>query len=209
MDLLPREKIIKLGKEKLEDWELLAIMLSTGYKGENVFDLSKRLINTYGLDRLFKMNYRELSKISGIKLSKATKLLATFEITRRIIEHKNYELKLLDAKSVFEYVKAKYLFIDYELLSVIYVDNRIRIIYEEEYTNKENTNVDFPIRNIVKNVIEKNAYGVFLIHNHPAGNLRPSRQDIISTKALIETLKNINSILIDHLIIAKNNYCFP
>ena len=105
MELLPREKLIKYGRSKLKDEELLAIMLGTGIKGESVFELSKRLVEKYGLDRLFKMDYKELSKINGIKLSKASKLLASFEITRRIIAHKTEDKILNNSKDIFNHVK--------------------------------------------------------------------------------------------------------
>jgi len=204
--MLPREKLIKLGAKELTDSELLAIMLGTGNKDEDVFELSKRLINTYGLDRLFKMEYKDLSKIKGIKLSKATKLLSSFEITRRIMEYKTEELKLINSIDVFNYVKSKYLFLDYELLTVLFVDNRLRIIKEYEYSDKISHYTYFPIKDIVMNALNDKAFGIFLIHNHPGGNIKPSISDINATKELLKCIDVLDIKLLDHLIISKNNY---
>ena len=206
MELLPREKLIKYGSSKLKDEELLAIMLGTGIKGESVFELSKRLVEKYGLDRLFKMDYKELSKINGIKLSKASKLLASFEITRRIIAHKTEDKILNNSKDIFNHVKGKYLFLDYEILTVLYVDNRLRIIEENEYSDKRYDYLYFPTKEIIKKALSINAFGIVLVHNHPGGNIRPSRSDIESTKKLLSISDDLDIKLLDHIIISKNEY---
>lgn len=79
----PREKLLANGVKALTDSELLAIMLGSGTKEESVLELSSRLINKYGLSKLFNMSFDELSKIKGIKEAKATKLMSAFEIARR------------------------------------------------------------------------------------------------------------------------------
>ena len=105
-ELLPREKLIKYGPNKLNDGELLSIMLGSGSKNEDVFTLSKRLINEYGFAHLFQMSYDELSNIKGIKEAKATKLLALFEIARRIAQLEYKEEPLLLPINVYKYVRA-------------------------------------------------------------------------------------------------------
>ena len=64
----PIEKLLQFGVESLSNEELLAILLRTGTKGENVIALSKRLlIELDGLDGLLNVSYEEASKIKGIK----------------------------------------------------------------------------------------------------------------------------------------------
>ena len=95
-ELLPREKLIQFGVDRLNDEDLLAIMLGSGNKDEDVFSLSKRLINEYGFAHLFQMSYIELASIKGIKQAKATKLISLFEIAKRIsrLEYKEEPLLL-------------------------------------------------------------------------------------------------------------------
>ena len=87
--LLPREKIINDGPKQLSDAELIAIMLGTGTKEENVFDLAERISNDIGLENLMEMDFNDLKNISGIGKAKATKLLACFEIAKRYMIRKN------------------------------------------------------------------------------------------------------------------------
>jgi DNA repair protein RadC len=62
----PRERFLKVGPESLSDAELFAILLRTGSRGENVIDMSNRLISEYGLDKLMECSLKELEKIKGI-----------------------------------------------------------------------------------------------------------------------------------------------
>lgn len=203
--MLPREKMIEFGVESLEDDELLAIMLGSGSKYEDVFSLSKRLINNYGFDRLLRMNYKELSKIPGIKKAKASKLMAVFEIAKRCIKNKNQKV-IYDSKTLFEYVYPEFMFKKKELLMVIYVDSKLKIIGEDKFFDDSYTEIKISIKTLVKKAIEHDSYGIFLVHNHPGGNKNPSNSDKEYTNKLSLILKDIQILLLDHIIIAEDTY---
>ena len=64
----PVEKLLQFGVESLSNEELLAILLRTGTKGENVIALSRRLlIELDGLDGLLNVSFEKASKIKGVK----------------------------------------------------------------------------------------------------------------------------------------------
>ena len=205
-ELLPREKMIKNGIKALEDYELLALLLDTGTKDESVFDLSKRLLKEYGFRKLFNMDYNEIIKIKGIKAAKASKLLSCFEVTRRIISDEVNELKLDDAESLFKYIYPDYYLIDYEILTVIYVDHKLNVLRKDKYSDKSKDMIRMPIKDIIKNSLNIDAYGIFLVHNHPKGSLYPSDNDIKSTIDLLNICNDINVHLFDHLIISRGMY---
>lgn len=204
--MLPREKLITYGVNSLEDDELLAIMLSSGTKNEDVFQMSKRLIHNYGFSKLILMDYKELSKIQGIKEAKASKLMAIFEIVKRCMKEEDKKIVLKDSKSLFEYVYPEYMLKKKEILTVIYVDSGLRVLKKEEFSNDCYTEIKVPIKTIVKNSILNDAYGIFLVHNHPAGNKNPSNADKEYTYLLSDILKGIQILLLDHIIIAKDSY---
>ncbi len=205
-DNRPREKMINFGAFNLSDAELLAIMLGSGTKDESILDLSTRLINEYGLIELFNMNYNDLTKISGIKAAKATKLLATFEIARRAMRNNNKKIILEDAKSVYEYVKNEYILLTEEILTVIYVSSSLKPIAKDKFTSFEASNVYVPYKKIVNNAINKKANGIFLIHNHPNGNILPSIADIDVLNELKSVLKPLGIHLFDSIIISGDRY---
>ena len=204
--MLPREKIIKDGPSELSDDELLAIMLSSGTKNEDVFSMSKRLIQDYGFASLMRLDYKELSKIPGIKMAKGAKLLAIFEIARRVISEENNKKCLNDAKGLFEYVYPSYYGIKKELLMVIGVNSRLKVLNLKKYTSDSYNEINIPIKEIIKDILQMDPYGVFIIHNHPGGNINPSTADIKYTIELSKTLDTLNILLLDHLIISNDTY---
>lgn len=204
--MLPREKLIKDGVTNLSDDELLAIMLGSGSKYEDVFHLAKRLIDDYGFSKLLQMEYKDLAKIQGIKMAKATKLMAVFEITKRCIKNEKNRFSISDSKSLFEYVYPDYMLKKKESLTVIYVDSKLRIIKKEEFSDNDYKEIKIPIKTIVKHSLDYDSYGIFLVHNHPAGSNKPSNADIEYTKMLSLVLKGCQIILLDHIIIADDTY---
>ena len=202
----PRERLIEKGAKVLTDIELLAIILSFGSKKENVLELSSRLINDYGLERLLNMNYDELKQIDGIKEAKATKLMACFEIARRSIKKSNNGIEFIHSIDVVDYIKRDYQFIQNEMYSIIYVDVKGKLLKKLFFESELSYKVSISIRSIVKEGIILNAYGIYMIHNHPSNDVRPSSSDISTTKLVFETLKSIDINLIDHIIIGNDNY---
>ena len=204
--LRPREKMIESGAVSLTDTELLAIILSSGTKNESVIDLSKRLINTYGLKRLFLMDYNELKTISGIKEAKASKLMAIFELVRRVNSKENNYYKIYNHKSLYQFVKNDYLYYNKEMIIVIYVNKTMQVLSKRKYEEDYVTKVAIPFKKIVKEAINTEAYGIFLVHNHPSGDVRPSASDIESTSYLMDTLRPLDICLLDHIIVGKDKY---
>lgn len=203
---LPREKIIEDGVDSLSDSELLAIMLGSGTKDYDVFTMSEQLIKDYGLSGLFRMSYKELSKLQGIKKAKASKIMAIFEISRRVMHEEQEKVSINDAKSLFEYVYPSYYGMKKEVLMVIGVDSKLKIINEKKYTSDSYSEIHVSLKDLIKDIISMDPYGVFLIHNHPGGNINPSNQDISYTMDLGTVLKNLNILLLDHLIISLDKY---
>src|SRR3989344_3945421 len=78
----PRERLEKQGPQVLSDAELLAVILKTGNKDENVIDMSNRLISKYGVDKLSNCSLAELQEIKGIGNAKASQIIALFEFNR-------------------------------------------------------------------------------------------------------------------------------
>jgi len=97
IDQRPRERLKSKGIDSLNDSEVLALLLEKGTNGENVIDLSHRLISTFGLEEINSLSLTELMKIKGIGLAKAAKLIAAFELSKRVCMHEyNYNFFIRD-----------------------------------------------------------------------------------------------------------------
>lgn len=202
----PREKLKLKGVKELADTELLALILGTGTKDESVLDLSSRIIKEYGFEKLFKMNINDIKKIKGIGDAKASILSSVFEVTRRIIRNETSDIALREAKDVFNYIYPYYYMLEYEALTVIYVDAKLHVIKKDHFTSNSVDYIDMSFKKIIGDAINLNAFGIFLAHNHPQGSLFPSEADIDSTRRLTKICEGLGIHFFDHLIIARGMY---
>ena len=103
----PIERLEKFGVSALSDAELLAIILRTGSAGENVVDLSNRLLSTFCIEKLVDCSLVELQEIKGVGKSKASQILAIFELAKRYYSVKNKVIRINSASDVFALMQPK------------------------------------------------------------------------------------------------------
>ena len=97
---MPREKLVNRGTDALTNEELLAILLRTGTKGKHVLELSKEILEKFTPKNL--NNIHQLTKIKGVSTSKASIIIATFEIAKRF-HQQNLKQEVFDSsKKVYE-----------------------------------------------------------------------------------------------------------
>ena len=93
-----------------------------------------------------------------------------------------------------------------ENMIAIYMTAQNKIIdYEIVSTGTVGRSAVYPSK-VAKSALLKNARSVIMAHNHPAGTNRPSQNDIIATDALQKALKTVEVVLLDHIIIANEDY---
>ena len=204
----PRERIIKYGSEKLSNEELLSIILRCGIKNKSVNELSKDILKEFnGLSNLKNCTINRLNKINGMGLSKSTIILAVIELGRRIyLEDKEKKVVLKNPKSIYEHTK--YLFNNkkQELFYCLYFNNKQELIGEELlFIGTVNKSITHP-REVFKSAYLYSASSIICLHNHPSGDVNPSRDDIAFTKALVEIGLIQKIPIIDHIIVSDNNY---
>jgi DNA repair protein RadC len=202
----PRERFLKHGKEVLSDAELFAIILRTGYKGENVIEMSNRLISEYGLENLFDCSLKELQKIKGIGPSKAMQILTIAELGKRYSQSKTPITKITQAKDVFDYFHERLKNEKQECFYVLILNNQNHIIKEELITKGVLDAAIVHPREIFRPAIKNSASKIILVHNHPSGNSNPSEEDLDITHQIIEVGKQIDIKVLDHIIIGNGSW---
>ena len=205
----PREKLLKYGKENLSDSELLAIILKTGSKGENVCNLSLKILNQIkNLENLKNINLETLTNIKGVGLAKGIELLALTELSKRIYYKQTTTKKEKYNNPKIIYENNKYLFdnLKQEHFYCLYLNNNKQLIERKLlFMGTINKSVVHP-REIFKEAYKLSASSIICIHNHPGGNKNPSLEDINLTKTLVK-IGQINGIpVLDHLIVTEDDY---
>ena len=202
----PRERFLKLGPEALSDAELFAIILRTGTKGENVIDMSNRLINEYGLDKLFDCSLKELQEIKGIGPSKAMQILTIAELQKRINQSKTPITKISCAEDVFKLMHEDLKDKKEEHFYVLMLNNQNNIIAKQEVSKGIlDANIIHP-REVFKPAIKNSASKIILVHNHPSGNPEPSREDLNITEKLSNAGEELGIKVLDHVIVGGERF---
>lgn len=201
---LPREKLLKYGPERLTNAELLAILLRTGPKGQNVLEFSKKILRQFPDTHLVYAKLEELRKIKGLGIAKACEIIASFELGKRLLKNKPSVL-LINPSAVWEDLKdirshKKEHFIVY------YLDSRNEEIKKEIISIGTLTaNLVHPCE-VFEPAIKNLAAQILIAHNHPSGNPDPSDDDLHITKKLVEAGKILDIAIIDHVIVSATKF---
>lgn len=208
----PREKLEKKGPQSLTDAELLAIILRTGKKNKSALDIAKELIIKYkSLKELAQKDFREiLNNFSGegIGKTKAITLLAAIELGRRSTQRDINidEIQVTEPRVIFELMNPKLSHLTVEEFHIVILNRKNVVIRTELVTRGTLDSSLVSPREVFKIAIDNRAASIILVHNHPSGNLEPSKEDIKVTEQLYQSGKLLEIPVLDHIIIANNYY---
>ncbi len=204
---LPREKLFEYGVSELTLPELLAVILGTGYKGENVLTLSQRIFGDYGPKAL--MTYtrvQEVMKEYQLPPVKSAQILACFEIGRRMYkDDASDKPRVSSPEDVWKYTSDMHR-LSKEHLRGLYLNTKHHIIHDELISiGTLDQSIAHP-RDIYKPALVHSAASLILIHNHPSGDLTPSPADQQLTRQVQEVGKLMCVPLLDHIIVSWKGY---
>jgi len=205
----PREKFYLKGRNAISDSELLAILIGMGNKEHSALDIAKIMLSDNGnsLEKLGRLSIKELMKYKGIGEAKAIAIAAALELgNRRQGAEKIQSPKIKSSLEAFHLFKTYLTGLNHEEFYAAFLSRNNSILKVEKISmgGTSATIVDFKI--IAKLAIENLASSVIVTHNHPSGNLTPSKADDNLTQNLKSALSLFEINLHDHIILAENKY---
>ena len=203
----PREKLLEKGPDILSLSELIAIILQTGTKKENIIKMSSRLLKEYGQKAISdQKNAKFLSNEFKLPLGKSLQLIACFELGKRLFkENQGVKKTIKSAKDVYEYLQDMRN-LNKEQFRGLYLNSRSKLIHDEIISlGTLDCSLVHP-REVFQPAIEYSSVAIILAHNHPSGNNSPSLEDIKVTVNLIKAGHILGIEILDHVIITKNGY---
>lgn len=205
----PIERLIKFGADSLSNAELLAILLRTGTRGENIISISTRLLSQVdGLDGLLNVGLDDIKKIRGIKTVKACQLMAMTELFKRFntLRSQRQEYKITSPKDVADLLINEMNSLNQEVLKLILLNTKnIMIGVKDVFKGSLNTSIVHP-REIFSEAVKKGSANIIICHNHPSGDPTPSKEDINLTIRIKQCGELMGIGLLDHIIIGNNKY---
>jgi DNA repair protein RadC len=204
----PRERLEHYGPQALSVAELLAIILRTGTKDENVVMLATRLVAHYhGLAGLAQAPFSELVTIKGLGRVKAVELKAAFELGRRLVvasPHERPQVKSpADAANLLLIEMGA---LEQEHLRTILLDTKNCVLKIHEVYIGSLNSASVRVGELFREAIRLNSAAVIVAHNHPSGDPTPSPEDVGVTRQIVEAGKLLNIDVLDHLVIGHQRW---
>ena len=203
----PREKALRYGLESLSDLELVALILQSGNKNRSVFEIASDVLKeSEGLSKLMQMHVNTLMQIQGIREVKALQLLASVELSKRVIKSKVYHASILKPEDVIEWFEFEYGVLQQECFIALYLDTKSKLIaHRVLFKGTLNESTVHP-REVFKEAFLQNANSVLIAHNHPSGDCTPSQADFEVTYKMVHVAITMGVHLVDHIIVGQNQY---
>ncbi|WP_295683394.1 DNA repair protein RadC [uncultured Fibrobacter sp.] len=201
--LKPREKIEKLGAAALTTEELLALILGSGNRDCDVFELSRR-ISEYLSNATSVPSLSSLRQINGLGRAKSTQVLACLELSSRYI----LSDKVIAVRTP-EDILGRLSFLKFEQqehLVVVSLNAANKIINVNELTTGLVNQTPVHPREAFSEAVKDRAVSVIFAHNHPSGSTEASDEDLAITRVLCAAGRVLQIPVLDHIIIGKSGY---
>lgn len=207
-EMFPRERLFQFGPEALSNREILAILLRTGVKGENVLDVAERLLaETGGLTGLARLTVHDLAQLHGLGQAKSATVKAALELGRRLVSADPAARSVVNSpQDVAHLVMEEMRYLDREHFRIMSLTTKNHVLGVSQISvGSLNSSLVHP-RECFKEAIRRNSNAIILLHNHPSGDPTPSQEDIEVTRRLSEGGQILGIEVLDHVIIGDNRY---
>lgn len=188
------------------------MILKTGTKKHSVFEIVEEILHecdydSKGICGLCNASFDRLVAIEGLGPSKASQLLSAIEIGKRI-RNSSVDRKLTFSSpcDVASYYMEQLRHLSREQVIIVYLDARLQYIGDEILSIGTINSSLLSQREVFSLCLRKNCVSFILLHNHPSGDPSPGKDDILSTRKILEGAKTLGLCLKDHIIIGDNRY---
>lgn len=210
-ELRPYEKCLKFGPQVLSDEELLAVILKTGTKGENVISVAQNLLSVSGnYEGVLALNHHTLSSlksVKGIGEAKAVSVICICEISRRIAKAEaGKRADFSSPEKTADYLMEEMRHLEVEKVKLLMLDNKNHLLADKFISSGTINSSPFSIREIIREALVNNAVNIIVAHNHPSGDPAPSVNDRAVTKRLKCAAELVGINMLDHIIIGEKQY---
>ncbi len=203
-----KERLLHEGLEHFSGHEVLEVLLYYALPYRDTNELGHRLEQTFGgLAKVLEADYRDLIKVEGVTPHVATLIVYSGQLARRYQREQNVLGTILyDSTSMGKYLLPWFVGAKDESVVLMSMDNRYKVLNTTRIFEGSVNSTQFNIRNAVHQALRDNATIVVMSHNHPNGHALPSNADIDTTIRFAKVLDELNIRLVDHLIMAENDF---
>jgi len=198
----PREMLRERGVSALTDDQLVMAIIGSGGRGFDVVSIARavaKLIREQKGD----LSLDHLSAVHGMGLAKSAQILSAFELARRyLIKNKIKISSASDALPLLAEFSGK----NQEHFVCISLNGANEVIETRIVTIGLVNSSQIHPREVFADVLKDRASSVIFAHNHPSGDLNPSKADTLAQKQLVDAAEILGIRVLDHIIVSTRGY---
>ncbi|KAA6302170.1 MAG: hypothetical protein EZS26_001771 [Candidatus Ordinivivax streblomastigis] len=205
----PREKLLLKGVQALSNTELLAIIIGSGSRDENVIELSQRILQSAGnqINQLGKWSIEQLMQFKGIGEAKAISVMSALELgKRRKAEEVWHREQIRCSRDIYFCFYPILCDLPHEEFWILLLNRANKIIDKVKISQGGVSTTVVDARMVYKEALQRLTTSVILCHNHPSGRAQPSTDDDRITMRISTGLRCLDMSLQDHLILCDGSY---
>ena len=205
-----KERFVRSEGADMADYEAVELLLTYAIPRRDVKPLAKALIKEFGsFAGVISAPMDRLLEVSGIKDNSAV-LIKFIEFAAKKLSWQNLAFEdapyITSTDSLIEFCRCSMGYSEVEVLRLIYVDSKLKVIGTEILQKGSISSVNISPRDIVTKALKKNASGIIMVHNHPSSDPRPSKNDIGATKLVKLACDAVGVTLHEHIVITPSDF---
>lgn len=202
-----RDRYRKNGLDGFAEHEVLELLLFYGIPYQDTNPIAHRLIDRFGsLADVLDAPVEELVKVKGIGENTALLLKLLPDVYRRYLRSSQTQSRFAGPQDAIDYLRTLFVGRQHEYVGLLLLDSRSHLLFCDMIDEGTAITANIYIKRLVQKAVQYDAVYAYLAHNHPSGDLLPSRQDLEATREVAAALKNVEVMLVDHVIFAGNDY---
>ncbi len=203
-----REKFLQSGLKGFHDYEVIELLLSLNTPRKDCKESAKLLLKQFKtLQGVFEAKSNDLCKIKGIGPANSFGIKLIKQVSDRYLENKIISKDVVqNPQDLQQYLNQIIGHKTKEVFAGIFLDAKNRVLTSRIlFTGTLTTSSVYP-REVIKKALQHNAAAIIFAHNHPSGDIEPSKSDIQITKDLLFALKYVGIVVHEHMIIGNEGF---
>lgn len=201
-----RSRFLSVGANALADYEMLELILFPAKPLGDVKPIAKSLLEKFGsFGKVLLALPAELLKVEGVNEAAVVAIKVTKESAERLLKEEVTKRTVIKSwTQLLDYLRLHIGNNQNEVFHILFLNNKLELIADEQQQQGTINHTPVYPREVVKRALELGASSIILAHNHPSGDVLPSKADIDVTKQIIEAAKALGISVHDHLVVGNN-----
>lgn len=204
-----KNQFLENGIGAFEDHQVLELLLFYAMPQCDTNVYAHNLINRFGdFASVFSASYEDLKTVPGIGDNAATLIKLVPQLCVKLNADKSVGTVLNTAEKIVEFFQTQFLGVECEQIKLACFDDNLKLLDICLISSGDNGTVRFDTRKVAKELLRTNCSQVIVAHNHPRGTARPSAEDMLTTRSIVEIIKKLGVTVVEHLVVANDGVFF-